>query len=62
MRDWRAHDAAIPFRVPRPPAQPLRNVVPAESEVPDKPRYGRRLSWEALWRERPDLRPVNDNA
>lgn len=66
--DWRAHDAAIPFRAPRPPALPLRDVAPPEvDERGGKPVHGRRITWEALWRERPDLRPesaargANDN-
>lgn len=61
-RDWSAHDAAIPFRAPRRPAQPLRHIEPAEvDERGGKPVHGRRITWEALWRERPDLRPDNDN-
>lgn len=41
--DWRAHDVA----------------PPEVDERGGKPVHGRRISWEALWRERPDLRPVN---
>jgi hypothetical protein len=26
-----------------------------------KPRLGRRISWEELYRQRPDLQPANDN-
>jgi hypothetical protein len=27
-----------------------------------RPRLGRRISWAELYRQRPDLRPVNDNS
>lgn len=27
-----------------------------------KPKLGKRISWAELYRQRPDLRPVNDNS
>lgn len=32
----------------------------AETPTP-KPKLGKRISWEALYVQRPDLRPDNDN-
>jgi hypothetical protein len=57
-RDWSAHDRSIPFRQPRLVKSQRTAAEPAGEQDVERPLRGRRISWAALWHERPDRRPA----